>query len=207
MNYLSLKRVLDICVSGSALVVLSPVLAGIALAIRAAGPGPALYRSARLGVDGGAFEMFKFRTMRVGAPDLRNADGSTYSGAGDSRITPIGRWLRRTSLDELPQLWNVLRGDMSLVGPRPELPDQVRHYSELDRRRLQVRPGITGLAQVSGRNDLPWKDRRALDVEYVTSLSFRQDLLILARTVPGVLGARGVFAKPSPPEGNVPPRD
>jgi lipopolysaccharide/colanic/teichoic acid biosynthesis glycosyltransferase len=204
MNYGPLKRAIDVCASGAALLVLAPVFAGVALAIRASGPGPSLYRSARLGINGTTFQMLKFRTMRVNAPDIRNADGSTYSGAEDPRITPIGHWLRRTSLDELPQLWNVLRGDMSLVGPRPELPDQVSQYSETDRRRLLVRPGITGLAQVSGRNDLAWKDRRALDVQYVNSLSLRHDLLILARTIPGVLSARGVFAKPR--EENAPPR-
>jgi undecaprenyl phosphate N,N'-diacetylbacillosamine 1-phosphate transferase len=137
--------------------------------------------------------MLKFRTMTSGAPDLRNPDGSTYSASDDSRVTPLGRWLRRTSLDELPQLLNVLNGDMSLVGPRPELPDQISQYTAADRRRLDVRPGITGLAQVSGRNALTWQQRRALDVEYVNSMTFSGDVVLLLRTLPSVLGGRGVF--------------
>jgi len=193
MDYRAVKRIFDICVAATALVVLAPLLAGIAIAVRLTAPGPALYRSLRLGVGGGTFEMLKFRTMRVNAPDVRNPDGSSYSGTDDPRITRFGHWLRRTSLDELPQLWNVVRGDMSLVGPRPELPDQVRYYSAGDRRRLEVRPGITGLAQVSGRNDLSWTERRALDVHYVASINFREDLRILRRTIPRVMQARGIF--------------
>ena len=191
--YRTAKRVMDICISGAALVLLSPVLAGVAAAIRLTSPGPAIYRGIRLGAAGRPFAMLKFRTMHVGAPDTRNVDGSTYSGDDDPRITRIGRLLRRTSLDELPQLWNVLKGEMSLVGPRPELPDQIRYYSEADRRRLQVQPGITGLAQVSGRNALAWEQRRALDIQYVDSMNLRTDVLLLLRTIPGVLSARGVF--------------
>ena len=149
-----MKRLLDVSVAGGALVLLSPVLAAIAVAVRLTSPGPALYRAQRIGRRGEPFEMLKFRSMVPGAPDVRNADGSTYSGAEDPRVTRLGRFLRQSSLDELPQLWNVLRGDMSLVGPRPELPDQLQSYSAHERRRLEVRPGITGLAQVSGRNDL-----------------------------------------------------
>jgi lipopolysaccharide/colanic/teichoic acid biosynthesis glycosyltransferase len=143
--------------------------------------------------------MLKFRTMVANAPDLRNPDGSTYSGADDPRVTPLGRLLRKTSLDELPQLWNVVRGDMSLVGPRPDLPDQSRHYSADDWRRLEVRPGITGLAQVSGRNELPWSERRALDLRYVAGMSLGLDLRILLRTLPGVARSRGVFGQPRQP--------
>jgi undecaprenyl phosphate N,N'-diacetylbacillosamine 1-phosphate transferase len=204
-NYRGVKRLLDICVAAPALVLAAPVLAGITIAVKWSSPGPALYRSARVGAGGRTFQMLKFRTMSVDAPDLRNADGSTYAGADDPRVTTFGRWLRRTSLDELPQMWNVLRGDMSLVGPRPELPDQVRHYSAVDRRRLDVRPGITGLAQISGRNDLDWTERRALDVRYVASMSFRQDLWILACTIPRVVSARGVFGKRREPAKDVPP--
>lgn len=187
-----MKRVLDICGAAVALLLLLPLIAGLALAIRIVTRDSVLYRSQRLGLKGRTFEMLKFRTMDVNAPDIRNADGSTYTGADDPRVTPLGRWMRRTSLDELPQLWNVLRGEMSLVGPRPDLPDQIRHYSEIDRRRLDVRPGMTGLAQVSGRNDLAWHERRALDVEYVESISLFRDLRIVALTLPRVIGARGV---------------
>lgn len=193
VEYRVVKRCLDVMIAAPALVVLSPVLVGLAAVVKLTSPGPVLYRGARVGRYGRTFAMWKFRTMRAGAPDIRNADGSTYAGRDDERVTPIGRWLRRTSLDEVPQLWNVLRGDMSLVGPRPELPDQVQYYDAGERRRLDVRPGITGLAQISGRNAIDWKARRALDVEYVASLSLRTDLRILWRTLPGVLGARGVF--------------
>ena len=193
IDYPRVKRLVDVVIAGSALVLLSPLLGGIAVMIKLAGGGPALYRSARAGVNGRSFGMLKFRTMTTDAPDLRNPDGSTYSASDDPRVTPIGRWLRRTSLDELPQLWNVVKGDMSLVGPRPELPDQIRQYSAHDRRRLDVRPGITGLAQVSGRNALTWQQRLALDVEYVNSMTFSGDVVLLLRTIPGVLGGRGVF--------------
>ena len=192
-RYPTAKRAMDICVSGAALVLLSPVLAAAALAVRLTSPGPVIYRGMRLGIGGHSFPMLKFRTMQAGAPDTRNADGSTYSAADDPRVTPVGRVLRRTSLDELPQLWNVLKGDMSLVGPRPELPDQIRYYSAADRRRLEVRPGVTGLAQVSGRNALTWQDRHALDIKYIDSMNLRTDLLLLLRTIPRVLSARGVF--------------
>jgi lipopolysaccharide/colanic/teichoic acid biosynthesis glycosyltransferase len=194
------KRMFDVCVAVVSTLLLAPVFIAVAVTIRLSSPGPALYRSARLGRHGRTFEMLKFRTMTVGAPDLRNPDGSTFSGEADPRITPLGRWLRRTSLDELPQLWNVLRGDMSLVGPRPDLPDQIRYYAPADHRRLTVRPGLTGLAQTAGRNALSWEQRRALDLQYVDSRSFRGDLLILARTLPGVLSGRGVYMNPSSPQ-------
>ena len=189
-----MKRVFDVAAAGVALMALAPLLAIVAVAIRISTPGPAIYPSARLGRHGRTFTMFKFRTMAVGAPDLRNHDGSTYAHEHDPRVTSIGRWLRRTSLDELPQLWNVVRGDMSLVGPRPDLPDQVRFYAPADHRRLEVRPGLTGLAQICGRNDLSWDERRALDLRYLDHRSFLGDILILARTFPAVLRARGVYA-------------
>ena len=192
-----IKRAFDVAVAAAGVIVFAPVLVAIAIAIRLSSPGPALYRSLRLGRNGQTFEMLKFRTMKFGAPDLRNADGSTFTGGDDPRVTAIGRWLRRTSLDELPQLLNVLRGDMSLVGPRPDLPDQTRYYSPADHRRLSVRPGLTGLAQVAGRNALTWEQRRALDLQYVDSQAFGTDLLILARTIPAVLSGRGVFLKRS----------
>lgn len=188
-----MPRAADLLLSALALAVLSPVLLAVAIAIKVRDPGPVFYVSPRLGRGGRTFGMIKFRTMRVDAPDLRNPDGSTQSHAEDPRVTPIGRWLRRTSLDELPQLINVLRGEMSLVGPRPDLPDQIRYYAPADHERLRVRPGITGLAQVSGRNGLSWEERRALDVAYVARRSFAGDLLILARTLPGVARGTGVF--------------
>ncbi len=191
-----MKRFFDVIVSALGLLLLSPALVVLAILVRLSSPGPAIYRGQRLGLNGRPFGMAKFRTMDVGTPDLRNADGSTFNAADDSRVTRLGAWLRRTSLDELPQLWNVLRGDMSLVGPRPDLVDQAVFYSDADYRRLTIRPGITGLAQVSGRNSLTWKERRALDLQYVDTRSFLMDLRILWRTIPGALRARDVFVPP-----------
>jgi lipopolysaccharide/colanic/teichoic acid biosynthesis glycosyltransferase len=191
-----MKRLFDVVVSALGLLLLSPVLWTLAILVRATSSGPGIYRSRRLGLGGRPFDMVKLRTMYVGTPDLRNADGSTFNAAHDSRVTPIGAWLRRTSLDELPQLWNVLMGEMSLVGPRPDLVDQLTYYGDADHRKLDVRPGITGLAQVSGRNSLTWKERRAIDLQYMNSRSFLMDLRILGRTIPGLLKSRDVFVTP-----------
>jgi lipopolysaccharide/colanic/teichoic acid biosynthesis glycosyltransferase len=130
--------------------------------------------------------------MYDNAPDARNPDGSAYTGEGDPRVTRLGSLLRKTSLDELPQLFNVLRGEMSLVGPRPDQLDQLRYYTETEKRKLNVKPGITGLAQISGRNNISWERRKALDVEYVDRQSFWLDLTILAKTLPYVLFRRDV---------------
>jgi lipopolysaccharide/colanic/teichoic acid biosynthesis glycosyltransferase len=132
--------------------------------------------------------------MYTNAQDLRNPDGSAYSSDTDPRVTPVGRLLRQTSLDELPQLINVLRGEMSLVGPRPDQLDQLRFYSEQEKRKLLVKPGITGLAQISGRNNIPWERRKALDIEYVERQSFWLDLQILAKTIPYVLLRKDIHA-------------
>jgi lipopolysaccharide/colanic/teichoic acid biosynthesis glycosyltransferase/glycosyltransferase involved in cell wall biosynthesis len=190
----NVKRSLDLLVAGAALLVLSPVMLLIGMAISFTSPGAPVFRQKRLGRGGVPFTLYKFRTMRAGAPDFRNADGSTYNGPSDPRVTPLGRLLRATSLDELPQLINVVKGEMSLVGPRPELPDQLRFYSETDKRRLEVRPGITGLAQLNGRNALPWSERRHLDLEYLERRSLRLDLSILVKTLPHVLRRRGVYS-------------
>jgi lipopolysaccharide/colanic/teichoic acid biosynthesis glycosyltransferase len=139
------------------------------------------------------FSLYKFRSMYRGVPELRNPDGSAFAGYGDPRVTPVGRFLRRTSLDELPQLINVLRGDMSLVGPRPDLPDQIRLYTPGELRKLAVKPGLTGWAQIHGRNSIPWSERKRLDLEYVNRHCWRLDLRILLRTVPYVLLRRGVY--------------
>jgi len=186
------KRALDISLSGVALLVLSPLLFAIGIAVRLTSRGPALFRQKRMGRGGLPFTLYKFRSMSSDAPDIRNADGSAFSAADDPRVTPLGRVLRSTSLDELPQLINVFRGDMSLVGPRPELPDQIRFYSEADKRRLLIRPGLTGLAQISGRNEVSWERRRQLDVEYVDRRSLPLDFSILVQTVPFVLKREGI---------------
>ena len=166
-------------VAGTGLALAGPALALAALAVKLTDGGPVLYRQTRVGKDGQDFELLKLRTMVVGA----EAIGAGYAvDRGDPRITRAGRLLRRLSLDELPQLWNVVRGDMSLIGPRPTLRYQVERYDERQRRRLDVKPGITGWAQVHGRAALPWAERIELDVWYVEHRSPRVDLKILVRT-------------------------
>jgi lipopolysaccharide/colanic/teichoic acid biosynthesis glycosyltransferase len=172
-------------VAGAALVVGAPVLAVAALAVKLTSSGPALYRQRRVGKDGADFELLKLRTMIVGA----EKQGAGYAvERGDSRITAIGRALRRLSLDELPQLWNVVRGDMSIIGPRPTLRYQVEQYDARQRRRLEIRPGITGWAQIHGRATLPWDERIEYDLWYVDHHSPKTDLLILVRTPLALLG-------------------
>lgn len=189
---MTIKRLLDIVISGLALILLSPVLVLIALVIRFSSPGPALFRQLRLGIEGIPFVCNKFRTMFMNASDIRNPDGSTYSAPGDQRVTKIGCFLRQTSLDEFPQLFNVLKGDMSLVGPRPDQVDQLNYYTMEEKRKLLVRPGITGLAQINGRNNIPWKRRKQFDLEYVERQSLWLDLRILAKTIPYVLLRREI---------------
>jgi len=173
------NRGLDAVLAGAGLALASPFLAVAALAVKLEDGGPVLYRQTRVGRDGRDFELLKLRTMVVGAERM----GAGYAiDEGDPRITRAGRVLRKTSLDELPQLWNVLRGDMSVVGPRPTLRYQVEQYDERQRRRLEVRPGITGWAQVNGRASLSWAERIELDVWYVENRSPGLDLRILLRT-------------------------
>ena len=174
-----MNRVLDATIAGLGLVLASPVLGAAAAAIKLDDGGPVFYRQRRVGLDGGEFELVKLRTMEVGAEHR----GAGYAvNEGDPRITRAGRLLRRLSLDEIPQLWNVVRGDMSLVGPRPTPAYQVERYTPRQRRRLEVKPGITGWAQVNGRARLPWDERIELDVWYVEHRSPWLDLKILART-------------------------
>ena len=173
------KRLFDVLSATAGLVVASPLLALSALAVKLEDRGPVLYRQTRVGRDGADFEPLKLRTMVVGAETM----GAGLSvNRGDSRITRAGRWLRKLSLDELPQLWNVVRGEMSVIGPRPTLRYQVEQYDERQRHRLDIKPGITGWAQINGRASLPWADRIELDVWYVEHRSPRLDLRILART-------------------------
>jgi len=180
-----MNRVLDAALAGLGLAIASPALAVAAAAIKLDDGGPALYRQRRVGMHGAEFELVKLRTMTVGAERL----GAGYAvNEGDPRITRVGRLLRRLSIDEIPQLWNVVRGDMSLIGPRPTLAYQVEQYTPRQRRRLDVKPGITGWAQIHGRARLPWDERIELDVWYVEHRSPWLDLKILART-PAVLFA------------------
>jgi lipopolysaccharide/colanic/teichoic acid biosynthesis glycosyltransferase len=173
------NRALDAAAAGVGLAAASPVLALAALAIKLDGNGPVFYRQRRVGLNGEQFELLKLRTMEVGAEQK----GAGFAiDKGDPRITRVGRLLRRLSIDEVPQLWNVVRGDMSLVGPRPTLAYQVERYTPRQRRRLEVKPGITGWAQIHGRARLPWEERIELDVWYVEHRSPWLDLKILART-------------------------
>jgi lipopolysaccharide/colanic/teichoic acid biosynthesis glycosyltransferase len=182
------KRALDLVVAGAALLVLAPLMAVLAVVVRLGVGGRVLFRQERAGLGGRPFEVLKFRSMR----DARGADGSLLPDA--ERLTAVGRWLRATSLDELPQLVNVLRGEMSLVGPRPLPRAYVARYSDQERRRLDVVPGLTGWSQVNGRNAMDWAHKLALDVWYVDNRSLRLDLRILARTVRTVLAGDGVTA-------------
>ncbi|HEY2326965.1 MAG TPA: sugar transferase [Gaiellaceae bacterium] len=180
-----MNRLLDVSIAGATLVVTSPLLAVTALAVKLQDGGPVFYRQMRVGKDGADFELLKLRTMIVGA----ETQGAGYAiEQGDTRITFIGRLLRRLSLDELPQLWNVVRGDMAIIGPRPTLRYQVEQYDARQRRRLEVRPGITGWAQIHGRAALPWDERIEYDLWYVDHHSPKTDLLILLRTPLALLG-------------------
>jgi exopolysaccharide biosynthesis polyprenyl glycosylphosphotransferase len=185
-----IKRVFDI-VSATLLCLLSaPVMLVAAVAIKCESPGPALYRQQRVGQNGRAFSIAKFRSMRTDAEQ----DGKPrWASANDNRVTKVGHIIRRLRIDELPQLFNVLRGDMSLVGPRPPLPTEVDRYTLTQARRLRVRPGMTGLWQVSGRSDLSWNESIRLDLYYVDNWSMIQDIVILTRTVGAVLSSRGAY--------------
>jgi exopolysaccharide biosynthesis polyprenyl glycosylphosphotransferase len=194
------KRCLDLAVTSIALVVAAPFMLAIALVIRLTTHGPVLFRQRRVGYQEREFTILKFRTMIVGADAQRSgldagndADGLLFKMRRDPRVTRVGRFLRRTSLDELPQLFNVLRGDMSLVGPRPALPEEAMRYAESQRGRLRVKPGVTGLWQVNGRHDLAFEDYVRYDLFYVENWSITMDLYILAKTVPALLGGRGSY--------------
>jgi lipopolysaccharide/colanic/teichoic acid biosynthesis glycosyltransferase len=183
-----LKRLVDLLIAAGLLVVLAPVLAVVAIAVKRSSPGPAIFRQERAGKGGKTFTIYKYRTMSEGSYRPGQA---AHAYAGDPRIGRVGAFLRKWSLDELPQLVNVLNGDMSLVGPRPDLPHHVEKYTASQRRRLEVRPGITGWAQVKGRSSLSWDDRIALDLEYLEGWTLLRDLEVVARTVKVILGGRG----------------
>jgi exopolysaccharide biosynthesis polyprenyl glycosylphosphotransferase len=194
------KGLFDKSVAAAVLVLLGPLLMFIAIAIRLHDGGPALFRQTRVGKDGRLFTVYKFRSMVVDAERQRSAlialnehDGPLFKMRQDPRITRLGAWLRRWSLDELPQLLNVFLGDMSLVGPRPPLPSEASKYGSYMRRRLLVKPGLTGLWQISGRAELSWEDAVRLDVRYVENWSFALDLLILWKTIAAVLSGRGAY--------------
>jgi lipopolysaccharide/colanic/teichoic acid biosynthesis glycosyltransferase len=187
-----LPRAADLAIAAAALVLVSPLLLAAAVAIRLESRGPAFYRQRRVGKDGKAFELWKLRTMVPGAEEM---GAGIYVLEGDPRITRVGRLLRRLSLDELPNLVNVLKGDMAIVGPRPTIQEQVDRYSDRQRRRLEVKPGITGWAQVNGRASLPWPERIELDIWYVENRSLLLDLRILALTLKLLATGRGLYSE------------
>lgn len=184
------KRALDLLIAGPATLVTAPLIGLLCLLIRLESRGPAIYRQTRIGKDGRPFQIYKLRTMVTGAEFI---GAGLAIQQGDDRITRMGGLLRRYSLDELPNLWNVVRGEMSIVGPRPTVPVQVEQYTERQRGRLAVRPGITGWAQVNGRASLPWPERIELDLWYVEHESLAVDLRILLATVSMVLGGKGLY--------------
>ncbi len=194
------KTSFDVLLSVLALIVLAPAMLAVAVAIRLTSKGPALFRQTRVGKAGEPFSLYKFRTMYKGSEArlaevraLNDNDGVLFKVRQDPRVTSLGRWLRRYSIDELPQLVNVLRGHMSLVGPRPPLPSEVELYAGHVRRRLVVKPGLTGLWQVSGRSDLPWEEAIRLDLRYVENWSLAMDVVILTRTLAAVIKSSGAY--------------
>ena len=197
----ALKRFFDVVFSILALILLLPLFAVLAILIKTTSRGPVFFVQTRVGRYGRNFPFYKFRSMYADAEQRKaalmaqnqSADGVIFKMKKDPRITPIGRFIRRTSIDELPQFLNVLFGDMSLVGPRPPVPSEVIQYTLEDRKRLMVRPGLTCLWQISGRSDIPFKQQVLLDKEYIQSRSLWKDLLILLRTVPAILSGRGAY--------------
>ena len=194
------KRVFDVVLSGVSLVVLSPLLACIAAMIKTTSPGLVLFQQTRCGLGGRRFTLYKFRSMINNAEQLRaelhqlnELDGPVFKISDDPRITPVGRWLRRFSLDELPQLWNILRGDMSFVGPRPAVPEEVDQYQDWQRRRLRMRPGLTCTWVLEGRNHLDFNRWMQLDLTYIDNWSLWLDVKIFLRTIPIVLSGRGAY--------------
>jgi exopolysaccharide biosynthesis polyprenyl glycosylphosphotransferase len=195
-----LKGALDRVGALLAIVLMAPVLLAIAVAVGVSSRGPVLYRQQRVGAHGRLYMMYKFRSMVDGADaklqdllTLNEGHGLLFKMRQDPRVTPVGRWLRRLSLDELPQLFNVLTGSMSLVGPRPPLPHEVERYDTSIRRRLLVKPGLTGLWQISGRSDLSWEESVRLDLRYVENWSLALDLLIMWKTLSAVLRSHGAY--------------
>lgn len=189
------KRICDLVIGIISLPIVLIVIAVLAPFIHFEDKGPVFYNAPRVGKDGRDFKMYKLRSMRVNAPDLVMEDGSTYNGADDPRMTKIGAFMRRTSLDEIPQFLNVLKGDMSVVGPRPDLRRETELYQGDEGEKLSVKPGVTGYAAVYGRNSLPWHDRLALDVYYVRNVTFALDAKVFFKTFATVFKQEGVFVE------------
>ena len=195
------KRALDIVVSALGMILLAPVFLAIAIAVKLSSPGPVFFSQVRVGRYGRHFNFYKFRSMRQDAEALKDGlkgqneskDGVIFKMKDDPRITKVGRILRRTSIDELPQLWNVFIGDMSLVGPRPPVPSEVQEYTLEDRKRLDVIPGITCLWQIKGRSEIPFHEQVRLDKEYILAPGIWKDVVILLKTIPAIIGGKGAY--------------
>jgi len=200
-SYQLLKRAMDCIGAGIGLLVLSPLFAVMAILIKLESAGPVLFSQTRIGKDGVEFRCWKFRSMFQDAEQRKQelmqqnemAGGVTFKMKHDPRVTRVGRFIRKASIDELPQLWNVFNGDMSLVGPRPPVPQEVAQYTAHERQRLAVKPGITCIWQVSGRSDIPFNEQVLLDIQYIQSRSLWLDISLLLRTIPAVLLARGSY--------------
>lgn len=199
-SYLLLKRTADIILCGLGVVVLSPLLLLVAIAIKLDTRGPIFFRQVRVGRNQRPFHCLKFRSMSADAEKRRHeiahlneVDGPVFKIRNDPRVTRVGAWIRKYSIDELPQLWNVLRGEMTLVGPRPPIPSEVEKYEDWMLRRLSVTPGITCIWQISGRSNISFEQWMKMDLEYIDTCSFSKDISILVRTIPAVLFGRGAY--------------
>lgn len=198
--YAAAKRVFDLFVASLALLLLVPIIPLIAVMIKLDSPGPVFFRQQRVGRAGRVFHFYKFRSMFAGADErkkeveaLNEQDGPVFKVRSDPRVTNVGRFLRRSSLDEIPQIFNVVKGEMSIVGPRPPLPSEVERYQPWHRRRLDVTPGITCLWQISGRSHLSFNEWMRLDIEYLKNRSMKTDLLIFFKTIPAVITRKGAY--------------
>lgn len=190
-----LKRIIDLIVSICALPIFIIFYIIIAPIIYFEDKGKIFYNGERLGKDGKIFKMYKFRTMKMNSEDIRNKDGSTYNGEDDPRVTKIGKVLRKTSIDELPQILNVLKGDMSIIGPRPDLPEHMKLYTNEEKRKLQVRPGITGYNQAYYRNSVEWKERIKNDIYYINHLTLIMDIKVFFKTIETIIKRENVYIK------------
>jgi lipopolysaccharide/colanic/teichoic acid biosynthesis glycosyltransferase len=191
------KRIFDLILSLIALPFWFIILILVALIIYFQDKGPIFYNAPRLGKNGEIFKMYKFRSMKVNAPDIRNEDGSTFNSEDDPRLTKIGKFIRKTSLDETPQLLNIIKGDMSIIGPRPDLPEHRELYEENEERKLEVRPGVSGYNQAYYRNTVPWKERIQHDIYYIDHLSLWLDIKIFFKTAVSVLKREDIYVVPA----------
>lgn len=189
------KRIFDLIVAVIVLPFWLVILIVIGPIIYFQDKGSIFYNAPRLGKDGKIFKMYKFRSMKINAPDIRNEDGSTFNAEDDPRLTKIGKFVRKTSLDETPQLLNIIKGDMSIIGPRPDLPEHMELYEGIEKRKLEIRPGITGYSQAYFRNTIPWKERIKNDIYYIDHLTIWMDIKIFFKTAVSVLKRQDIFVE------------